>query len=301
MNNVVKTYINNNLIPLLKRFDTDQSVISKITDDIESRLTSIIYQWNDDEFRSTILFHGIEEANFYVPSLDINIRALVVIGVRNSLLEDMSSTIAAAKSLGLRKPLISDEQIKDITSDAIVFFANQNLKTAARELQKPSNDPFINLAIKYPIAWVAMKNLSQCNNYKSYESQNSTEYSRNLKKTQPNSALCIEVQSGMDSEINNSLDQILENIKAGRQPFFFSDSFKMITRHPDKLYRIMEYVLSAQVPVVTFNYFISNGYVARRSSLLKQAHSERDMIKKLEISNGLRKEHFKIIKMMRQK
>ncbi|MGO4108964.1 hypothetical protein [Paenibacillus sp. YAF4_2] len=261
---------------------------------------SIIPKWNDEEYCRTILFHGLEEAQFYLPDSDIRIRSLVVVAIRNSLLEDAASTTSAALSLGLRRVSVSDEQIKLITSDAINFFSTYNLSVEALKLNEPDENLFIQLESIYPLAWSAMRHLSQCSNYMSFNNTNGSKTKSNIDINSTQSELFVEVQSGIDPKMNTVLVQILKRISDGQQPFFFSDSFKMITRNHDKLYKVLESVLASNVPVVTINYYISNGYVARRSDLLKPAHSEKDIREKLKISHGLRKIHLEIIKQIRQ-
>jgi len=50
-----------------------------------------------------------------------------------------------------------------------------------------------------------------------------------------------------------------------------TDSFKALTRNIEKLLLVMEYLLQHDVPFVTSNYFITNGYIERRAKLLKAA------------------------------
>ena len=295
MGNLVNHYIAHYLTPALINIGANTEAVSTITIDINSRLCSILHRWNHESFRSTALLHGIEEATFYSPNANINIKALVVVCIRNSLLEDLSSTIVAARSLGATKPLITDEQIKKITSDAITFFSKHDL--SSQDINKPLKDPFGNLQSMYPITWNAMKVLSQCTNFSIFET-NSVDKPHFSKSTSTPKQF-VEVQSGIDPTINQTLNEILDRIGDGKQPFFFSDSFKMITRNPDKLYKVMEFVLSSNAPVVTFNYYISNGYVARRARLIKPAHSEKDLNEKYLITNGLRKVHLEVIKKMR--
>ncbi|MDQ0170511.1 hypothetical protein [Paenibacillus tundrae] len=297
MGNLVEHYITHNLIPILIKLGVNSNTISKISVDIDSRLCSILHRWNDEIFRSTVLLHGIEEASFYNPTANINTKALVVVCIRNSLLEDLSSTIAAAKSLGATKPLITDEQIKIITSDAITFFSNHNL--SSQNIKKPLSDTFENLQTMYPITWNAMQKLSQCINFAKFGAHCVDKSNISLSKSTCKPEQFVEVQSGIDPTINHTLNEILERIEEGKQPFFFSDSFKMITRNPDKLYKIIEIILRSNAPLVTFNYYISNGYVARRAILLRPAHSQKDLEEKHKRNGGLRKVHLEIIKKMR--
>ncbi|GGG08752.1 hypothetical protein GCM10010912_61650 [Paenibacillus albidus] len=298
MENIIRDYLENNFEPMLAQFTVNDETIMKISNDVHSRLSSLLNRWNDSSFRSTILLHGVEEATHYVPEADIEIKALVTVAIRNSLLEDIASTKEAAKKFGLRRPLISDEQIKNITTNAIVFFNKQNFKSASYKTDSIESDPFGHLSTKFPLAWYVMHKLSQCSNYITFEVPNELRIAHSPLQKHNTSTTSVEVQSGMDPNIDPTLREILLRVKNGEQAFFFSDSFKMITRHPEKLYRVIEEVLNAKAPIVTFNYYISNGYVARRSQLLKVAHSEKDLKYKFTNLKGLRKAHLEIIKKM---
>lgn len=298
MENIIRDYLRNYFEPMLAQFTANEETIFNVSSDVHSRLSSILNRWNDNSFRSTILLHGVEEASYYEPKGDIDIKALIVVAIRNSLLEDIASTNDAAKKFGLKRPVISDEQIKHITSSAIIFFNKQNFESAEYEIDSIENDPFRDLSTKFPLAWYVMHKLSQCTNYITFELPIELKTTHSLIKEQGSSKVLIEVQSGMDPNIDQTLSDILHKIKNGEQTFFFSDSFKMITRHPEKLYRVIEEVLNAKAQIVTFNYYISNGYIARRSQFLKVAHSEKDLKSKFTNFNGLRKAHLEIIKKM---
>lgn len=129
----------------------------------------------------------------------------------------------------------------------------------ALKITEPVENPFSKLVINYPLAWNAMNQLCQCSNYKTFNQQNKSS-GFNLINLNSKTEDFVEVQSEIDPVINTTLLQILDKISKGQQPFFFSDSFKMITRNPDKLYKILDAVL---------------------------------------VSNGLRKIHLEIIKYMR--
>jgi hypothetical protein len=54
------------------------------------------------------------------------------------------------------------------------------------------------------------------------------------------------VLSGIDPSYDQQLVTILNYIKEGDLLYFFADSFKGITRNPDKLFRIIDFVLGHQ-------------------------------------------------------
>ena len=80
------------------------------------------------------------------------------------------------------------------------------------------------------------------------------------------------VLSGLSPVIDPDLGMILQDVAADRAGAFFSHNFKMISRNLDKLLSILEFVLACGKPVVTINYYLSNGLVLRRKQLWRPAH-----------------------------
>ncbi|HEY7416344.1 MAG TPA: hypothetical protein VH593_14220, partial [Ktedonobacteraceae bacterium] len=65
-------------------------VLNTVVNDVRFRLQSVLAGWQDLPRRQTLLFIGREEGMFYQPGLaPRDVRALVVVTVRNSLLEDL--------------------------------------------------------------------------------------------------------------------------------------------------------------------------------------------------------------------
>lgn len=82
-------------------------------------MLSLISFWNMEEMRKGILLFSLEEARFYFPSGREYTREFVVTTIRNSMLEvaasDNCSQIKMDRGL-------SNEQVKDITENVIVYF-----------------------------------------------------------------------------------------------------------------------------------------------------------------------------------
>lgn len=88
----IENYINAILYPRLIQYGLIEEIIHKVGDDIRMRLNSLLYYWNDIDVRRTLLVTCVEEAHFYEPFEQIEIRSLVVLTIRNSLLENLAST-----------------------------------------------------------------------------------------------------------------------------------------------------------------------------------------------------------------
>ena len=78
----------------------------------------------------------------------------------------------------------------------------------------------------------------------------------------------------------------LQNIAASRGRLVPA-SFKHVSRNPLKLYLILEYLLCSGCEIVTPNYFLTNGRVARRQNLLRPAHDNCEIGPALRIADGL--------------
>ena len=127
-------------------------------EDVRDRLTSVLSRWNDEAFRRPVLQTGIEEARFYQPaSVELEIRALVVIAVRNSRVGDLNADVPATP--GLRHAL-ADAEMPAITGQAIRYFSQIDLAALSEYLSPPQNDVFGNLPAQYPTAWNAISHLA---------------------------------------------------------------------------------------------------------------------------------------------
>jgi len=274
-----------------------------VVEDIHHRIKSIINRWNDPYFRSTLLFTGLEEATFYSPQAKLDIKSMVVLGVRNSLLEDITSTSQAANKFGLEKPVIQDEHIINFTTEAIRYFSGENLEKLALDIESDENNPYAHLQDKYPFAWAALWSLTKTigneSRFSPIKEVSTGDYitTFNIPLAKQNTRKFEDtVMSGMDPTMDDNLLRNLQTIANKDVNLFFVDSFKMLSRNPDKLFKVIDFVLRHGSSFVSFNYFISNGYVSRRRKLLKPAHLAKEVKYKLLKLDGLEKKHYDALK-----
>ncbi len=109
----------------------------------------------------------------------------------------------------------------------------------------------------------------------------------------------ITVESGMNPSFSIELLNQLEKIAGEELPVFYSDSFKSLTRHTEKLLKVIEYVLRHNGVFITANFYISNEYVSKRKDLLRPMHTNEDFISNLKNLHGLNKPHFNLLKSLR--
>ena len=295
----IATYLRQHLTgQLASRGLTDQK-IAPVVEDVRCRLTSLLSRWDDLAFCKTLLFLGREEATFYDPAdADLNVRSLVVMAIRNSLVENLASTPEAARRMGAAGPVLLDRDMPTITSDAVRFFSEVNLSDLARASAGDIGgaDAFSGLPTAYPAAWRALSELSTLEGAESdYPAVPANlpgfAVGRSLPAGWQAGESPSQVLSGMERAIEPPLLRVLRLIKNGVVPALFADSFKMITRHPAKLLEVIEFVLSSDRAVVTHNYYINNGHVAQRIPLLRPAHTVREARDKFQDLSGLSPGH----------
>lgn len=295
----INDYLEQDLAPHLVARGLTGNQLRTVLDDVRTRLSSLLSYWTDEPVRQTLLLPGREEATFYEPtSADLDVRSLVVMAIRNSRLEDLASTPEAARQLGRADQVLRDRDIAAITGEAIRYFEAVDLQKLGRAVRSASipGDPFAGISAAYPAAWRAVGELGRLAGAE-------RTYSPVGAKV-PNLALGpsllagwhvasrgSHVVSGMDGSIEPSLQRVLRLVKNGVVPALYADSFKMITRHPGKLFAVLEFVLGNNRAVVTQNYYLSNGFVARRIPLIRPAHTTEQARAKLRDNSGLCTRH----------
>lgn len=98
------------------------------------------------------------------------------------------------------------------------------------------------------------------------------------------------IEDGMTFEFNDKLIDVLNIVIKDKMPFF-TESFKFLSRNFEKLLLTIEYILQNGGTYVTFNYYISNGYISKRTELLKSAHSINESKNKFKFNSKLSKKH----------
>jgi hypothetical protein len=256
----IDTYIQDELPSFFMKYNIPDDVIVILCNDIETRIYSCLSHWNDFEFRRTLLTTGLEEATFYEPRENIELRCFVVIAIRNSQFENLVSNRKAAMELGLKTSPIPEEDVKIFTQRAINHFKNIDFEKCSNNLvMAERNDIFIDLKDKYPVAWNALSELGKWSNkaqvfdrleYKPFKIAEL----QPIPMIHPEKMTRIDIQSGIDDKLDKGLLEVLNRISVDLQPIFYTDSFKMLTRNIDKLVKVIEYVLRKDCIFMTSNY-----------------------------------------------
>jgi hypothetical protein len=259
--NVVQGYAQSVLVPQLRSLGLSKRQWEIVVDDVTQRLESALSHWNDEPFRRTILVLGAEEASFWEPrTANLAIRSLVVVAVRNSLLTDLNAASAYTKELRSRKELLPDERMPWITSGAIKYFEAVNLDGVQVQTVR---DLFGGFPGRFPDAWHVLSLLGNAADTEitcklpmaEAEPMTPSASKRNVQRH-------TVVESGIDPRLDNYLTDMLGWIQRGELDLFFSSSFKGITRNPEKLLSITDYVLRHGATMLTPNYILSPTYLA---------------------------------------
>ena len=126
---VVQRYTQSLLVPQLRSLGLSKRQWEIVVEDVTQRLESLLCHWSDVHFRRTVLVLGTEEASFWRPhSANMEVRSLVVVAVRNSLIEDLGASHPYTKALRSRKTLLPDALMPWITSEAINAFQEVDLE-----------------------------------------------------------------------------------------------------------------------------------------------------------------------------
>lgn len=274
--NEIDLYLYNILKKQLQKFKISNYGLYSTLENVNKQLNSIIKHWNNKEFLNIIFLTTIEEGNFYEPIVDEYIGNLVVLGVRNSLLETIASN--DYKRFGLKQS-INDNDIREITSKAIDYFKNVDLEKLASKITI-KNDYYYDVIQEYKVSYQVLFELSKCSINKSeaeFSPIKCEPYFVNeiyLSNDEDNTLKVKEIMNGISENIGQGLIGLLKGILEGKTRFFYVDSFKYLSRNFEKNLKILEFILTHNAIFLTNNFFISNGYVSRRKELIRANHGD---------------------------
>jgi hypothetical protein len=148
---VVQGYTGSVLAPQLLSLGLNRHQREVVVEDVTRRLESLLSHWADLPFRRAVLVLGTEEATFWeAQSAGLEVRALVVVAVRNSLVTDLKASRAYTPKLRSRRQLLPDERVPWVTGEAIKYFQTADF---GRVEAQPGDDLFGSLPSRFPNAW----------------------------------------------------------------------------------------------------------------------------------------------------
>ncbi len=280
--NKIDIYIYTILKKQLQKLKISNYGLYSIMDNVKKQLNSIIKHWNDEEFINAIFSTVVEEGHFYKPYVNDKIGNLVVLGIRNSLLEIAASV--NYKEFGLKKDLSVDD-IKLITSSAIDYFKNIDIESLSLKI-KIDDDYYYNITKKYDIAYKSLVELGKCTPNKleiEFEKKTIEPYileelfsntqDIDIKDTSYGKKV-TDVTNGISNELPKGLINLLEGILKKEATMIYVDSFKYLSRNFEINLKILQFLLTHDAMFLTNNFLIKNGYVSRRKNLIRASHGD---------------------------
>jgi hypothetical protein len=239
---VIQGYTQTVLDPQLRSLGLAKQQREIIVEDVTDRLESLLSRWPDARFRQTVLVLGTEEATFWEPqSASLEVRSLVVVAVRNSLVTDLNASRAYTPKLRSRRQLLPDERMRWLTSEAVSYFQAADLGGVRVQ---PGRDVFGSLPQRFPNAWHALSLLGNSADTElpcqlPMAAAEPMAFSASPRAVDHHSV----VESGIDPGLDTFLAKVLRQIEQRQADLLFSFAFKGFTRNPEKLLSIIDHVL----------------------------------------------------------
>jgi hypothetical protein len=214
------------------------------------------------------------------------------------LLEDLGSSGSSLLPPDLPSTSwpIKDEDIRSITQEAIVYWQRVDLDHLSPPALPSSQESFGNLKWDFPSAWNALSRLAQAKtqivSFPAPQTPLPTLPDPSIIENGPKKTVVL---SGISPLFDSRLVGSLRAIQDGDIHTLFADSWKMLTRHPQKLFRILDFVLAHEGSVVTYNYLLTPTSACSRQGLLQPAHRTQEVFAKFQNQAGLTTAHRKAL------
>ena len=238
----------------------------------------------------------MEEASGYMPdTANIAIRSLVVVAIRNSLLEDMGTTLPYHKQFQTgHSPIVEDADMPIITSEAIQFFDSAYRRNCFFPVEvDPQSDIFVTLRQAYPVTWNIFRAASQLTGGQQQIPQSDSpppvfDFPESI--SMPLGIQAV-TSSGIDPRYDHAICEILSAVRTGSRNLVFFPTFKWLTRLTEKLFRVFEFILCSGARIVTLNYCFSRDSICKRRFFLRPPHYVDEIAEQLRDTRGLCKQH----------
>jgi hypothetical protein len=304
MTDAINVYLNTILSQQLQHLGVQSfpGVIEAVVTDIRLRLQSVLSCWQDLPTRKTLLFLGREEGAFYEPrSASLEVRAFVVVTVRNSLLEDLGipgASLIPADDPAAEKPM-QEADVRPITEAAIRYWQTIDVQSLRVVPPAAADDPFAHLRKDAPHAWHVLSCLANARERTvTFEPCQAPRPSLPKATVEHDPEARAVVLSGITPEFDTLMVSSLRAIRNGKLRYLYSDSWKWLTRHPGKLYRALDFALAHGGSVVTQNYLLTATMACARRGFARPAHTMDEFYAKLRdahLLDGLELPHLSVL------
>lgn len=290
-------YLNEILIPQLRAMGVSEEFLAKIYGVVGRQMRSAAAHRADGRFFRALEVLVSEEAPFYLPVAPKGVGPFVVLTLRNSPFETLQSDSFA--EAGLKGP-ISFFDIVKVTSGAIKFFSAAGLPEG-----EAGEDMYGELARRYPAAWSALEAVGSMQGdsctFDVPRGENAGAFCEKILRLEraAEDAESNIVQDGYNNEITPlAARQLIRAIEG--EGLFYTDCFKMISRNPEVVLAVLEFLLLNGGAFVSTNYYITGGYAEKRKRILKAAHNYDELRAHLLDTEGGGRQHLAALRVIKR-
>jgi len=222
----------------------------------------------------------------------LDVRALVAVCLRNSLLEELHASESTLRPAGVGA-IVTDVGMPEIIRASIRYWRDVRLDNLDIPPPPAAEDIFGCLVGRYPHAWTVLSHIANTE-------ETAIEFAA-CPAPRPREPIALALTpthaveeptlSGMASELDPGLAAYLHGLAEGELGYLFSDCWKALSRNPEILWRVIDTVVGNGKDVVTHNYMLTPTSAFSRLPLVRPMHMRREMSKKFANQQGLHPEH----------
>jgi hypothetical protein len=289
---IVNEYLDQLLAPHLIDYGIGQKAINLVLADVEIRMRWL-RSLEDNVDDKLVAFEVVyeESLNYNPRSAPIEIKSLVNFALRNSMFEELCCDHPSVPEIAKhRYKNILDKDVRQFTSNAIRFF-----KYKWDMWQLVTGNAIRPFSASFPIASRALKNCACIHGTsQAYDMEVLSIRSPRKDFIFNDAKVETEIQSGFDPRVSKNLNNIMKGISDKRGTFYIP-YFKFLSRNIEKIMSVFESLLGANATIVTNNYLLRNGFVAKRSKILPVAHTTLEALSGIANIEGLDAEHRSVL------
>jgi DNA invertase Pin-like site-specific DNA recombinase len=264
---IIDEYVSHVLSPWLDLYCASQDGTRSALDDpavadVRARLHALAGRWDAPDELDPLLALFLEVAEWNEPKkVPVRLRALVTVGVRNSMLEDLHLLDHESGHA------ILDDDWRRLTTAAAYYLAPlPSLPSGTAPAD--TADPFGGLDLEFPFAWIAFAALArlQLGETATIGLPNSEpppfpegEFDAELHETRRG----VEIVHAMDDRLSTKMAEAIRAVGEGNTDALQVASLKHFSRNPQKLFRIVNIVLAHGGTILTNNVTLSPDSVTR--------------------------------------
>ena len=290
--------LNTTLDPVLRQCRVPDELRSRVCADISRRLLAVLAYWRSPTTRGALLLPTTDAAWWHEPqNVPLDVRRLVVLAIRNSLLEELHAE-TPARAAFRAAPRLTTAHLTLLTSSASAALARLDLDALGTTIAPSADRLFQPLMRRYPRTWAVFHALGDL-----ARTETGVPVVRGHRPTVPPLRVLrgwwrarrghgTDVfASAFQPQIEPTLAGLVALLRRGALPVLFVPSLFSLSRDPTVLSHVRELVLTSPGALVTPNWYVSAWHVARRPVWLRPPRTEAEIDAALRNVTGLTPKH----------